>query len=79
MVTFCAHILHVQGIFVVWLCKRAVQISGVSFTFSVTDTKHVLLICCDIFSFMFLILNNIWKFKMEFPSLGISNHASNSL
>ena len=35
------------------------QISAVSSVFSATDHKHVLLICFDIFSSMFLILNNI--------------------
>ena len=37
----------------------SIQISAVSSTFSATDLKHVLLICFDIFSSMFLILNNI--------------------
>ena len=37
----------------------SIQISAVSSTFSVTDLKHVLLICFDIFSSIFLILNNI--------------------
>ena len=40
-------------------CPRTIQISEVSFAFSATDLKHVLLICFDIFSSMFLILNNI--------------------
>ena len=43
----------------------SIQISAVSSIFIATDLKHVLLICFDIFSSMFLILNNIWKFKME--------------
>ena len=50
----------------------SIQINAVSSTFIVTDLKHVLLICCDIFSSMFLILNNIWKFS----SSGFSKHAS---
>ena len=37
----------------------SIQISAVSSTFGATDLKHVLLICFDIFSSMFLILNNI--------------------
>ena len=37
----------------------SIQINAVSSTFSATDIKHVLLICFDIFSSMFLILNNI--------------------
>ena len=53
-----------------------VQICVLSFTFSVTDHKHVLFICYDIFSSMFLILNNIWKIKMKSSSLDISKHAS---
>ena len=55
-----------------------VQISAVPFTFSVTDRKHVLLICFDIFSSFFLILNNVWKFKI-YSGLGISKHASSSI
>ena len=70
MVTFCMcrDLLLFAGV--------NIQISAVSSTFSVTDHKHVLLICYDIFSSMFLILNNIWKFKMESSSLGISKHTS---
>ena len=37
----------------------SIQISKVSSTFSAIDLKNVLLICFDIFSSMFLILNNI--------------------
>ena len=40
----------------------SILISAISATFSVTDHKHVLLICCDTFSSMFLISSNIWKF-----------------
>ena len=54
----------------------SVQMSAVSSTFSVIDHKRVLLICCDSFCSMFLILNNIWKFNIESPNLGISKHAS---
>ena len=43
----------------------SVQISARSSTFTVADCQHVLLICCDIFSSMFLKLNKIWKFEME--------------
>ena len=53
-----------------------VQISALSSTFSVTDHKHVPMICCDIFSSKFLALNIIWKFKVEYASLGISKHSS---
>ena len=61
MVTFCMY-------------KDFLLFAGASVvysTFSVTDHKHVLLICCDIFSSMFIIVNNILKFKLEFSSLGI--------
>ena len=54
----------------------SVQISAISVTFGVTDHKHVVLICCDISSYMFLISNIIWKFKMESSRLGTSKHAS---
>ena len=54
----------------------SVQISAASSTFSVTDHQHVLLICCDSFSSMFLILNNIWKFKIKSPCLAISKQVS---
>ena len=37
----------------------SIQINAVSSTSSATDLKHVLLICYEIFSSMFLILNNI--------------------
>ena len=70
MVTFCIYrdFLLLAGV--------SVQINAVSSTFSVTDHKHVLLICCDISSSMFLILNNICKLKIESSSVGISKHAS---
>ena len=55
----------------------SVQLIVISSTFWVTDHKQALLfICCDIFSSVFLILNNIWKFEMEYSSLGIPKHAS---
>ena len=44
----------------------SIQINTVSSASSATDLKHVLLICFEIFSSMFLILNNILKFKIEF-------------
>ena len=37
----------------------SIQINAVYSIFSATDRKHVLLICLDILSSMFLILNNI--------------------
>ena len=40
-----------------YLLVQASQISAICSTFSVTDHKHVLPICCDIFSSMFLIAN----------------------
>ena len=51
------NILHLQGLFV--FADVSIQISTVSSTSSATDHKHVLLICFDIFSSMFPILNNI--------------------
>ena len=55
------NILHLQGRFFlfVFFADVRIQINAVSSTFSSTDLKHVLLICFDIFSSMFLILNNI--------------------
>ena len=53
----------------------SVQIRAVSSTFHVTDYRHAFLVCCDIFSSIFLILNDVWKFKTESSSLGISKYA----
>ena len=71
MVTFSMH-----RDFYILFVGVSVQINAVSSTFSVTDHKHVLLIRCDIFTSMFPVSNNIWKFQMESSSLGISKHAS---
>ena len=54
------------------LAGVSVQIHAISATFSVTDHKHVLLVCRDIFSSIFPILNNISKFKMETSNLSTS-------
>ena len=51
------NILHVQRL--VAVARVSVHISAISSTVSVTDHKYVRLMCCDIFSSMFLILNNI--------------------
>ena len=59
--TTCTSNVH----FKVFFADVSIQISEVSSAFSATDLKHVLLICFHIFSSMFPILNNIWKFKME--------------
>ena len=50
--------LHLQVRFV-FFADVNIQINTVSSTSSATDLKHVLLICFEIFSSMFLILNNI--------------------
>ena len=47
------------GTFLAFFADVSIQISAVSSTSSATDHKHVLLICFNIFSSMFLILNNI--------------------
>ena len=57
------NILHLQGPF--FFADASIHTSAVSSTFSPTDHKHVLLICFDIFSSIFLILKNILNFKME--------------
>ena len=51
------NILHLQGLFV--FADVSIQISAVSSTFGAKDHKHVLLICFDIFSSIFLTLNNM--------------------
>ena len=52
--------MYLQGRFVVlFFADVSIQINAVSSIFSTTDLKHVLLICFDIFSSMFPILNNI--------------------
>ena len=51
------NILHLQGL--LFFADASTQISEVSSTFSATDHKHVLLVCFDMFSSMFLILNHI--------------------
>ena len=59
MITFC---IYRDFLF---FADVSIQISAVSSTFSATDLKDVLLRCFDISSSMFMILNNIRKFKME--------------
>ena len=54
----------------------SVQISAIFVTFSVTDHKHLLLICCDIFCSTFLLSSNVWKFKIKSSSFDTSKHAS---
>ena len=72
MVTFCMYRDFLQFVGV------SVQINAASSTFIVTDhrNRHVILVCSDIFSSTFPILNNIWEFEIESSSLGISQHAS---
>ena len=69
-------ILHVQGFFVA--CWSKCRDHAVSSTFSVTCHKHVLFVCCDIFSCIVLIFNNIWKFKTESSSLGTTKFLRNT-